>query len=423
MKKTLWTLGLLLVCGLALLWAAQGQAQKQQAARVVVAPVVRKEVSAGRSFVGTVEPLRLSTVGSAVAGRIEELLVEEGDRVTKGQPLARLRTQIIRAELATAEADLRLREAELEELKNGSRPEEIEHARATLAHAESVREYLKRSRERILSSGRAVSSEERDKAVAAAVQADASYYEAKANLKLIEAGPRKEKITQAEARKDSQEAEVRRIREQLERHTIVAPFDGYITAKRAEVGQWLMQGDRVADVAELDHVYVEAAVLEDYVANLRIGSPGRVEVASLPDHVFTGEVAVIVPQADLRARTFPVKVKVANHRVGKSVALKAGLFARVTLPVEKQEGALLVSKDALVLDGSNRQVFVIDPDPKDPSHGTARPVPVRLGIADDSWIQVKADLEPGQVVVVQGNERLRPGQAVEIVRTETGPKK
>src|SRR5262245_53536230 len=95
---------------------------------VFVESLKQEDVSEGHSFVGTLKPLRKSVVGSAAAGRVEEFLVNEGDAVKKGQPIARLRTGIIQAEVDAAKGELAAREAELEELKNGARPEELEQA-------------------------------------------------------------------------------------------------------------------------------------------------------------------------------------------------------------------------------------------------------------------------------------------------------
>jgi multidrug efflux pump subunit AcrA (membrane-fusion protein) len=72
----------------------------------------------------------------------------------------------------------------------------------------------------------------------------------------------------------------------------------------------------------------------------------------------------------------------------------------------------LVPKDAVVLGGVTPLVYVVAPDPMDSSKTVARPVPVRLGVCDGEMIQVIGELAEGQAVVVKGNERLRPGQAI-----------
>jgi RND family efflux transporter MFP subunit len=132
-------------------------------------------------------------------------------------------------------------------------------------------------------------------------------------------------------------------------------------------------------------------------------------------HVFTGQVAFVVPQADVRTRTFPVKIRVKNEITDRGPLLSSGMYARVTLPTGEKQQALLVPKDALVLGGPQPMVYVVDT--VDARQGKVKSVPVELGVASGHLIQVKGPLEPGKMVVVQGNERLRPGQDVTIVRT------
>jgi RND family efflux transporter MFP subunit len=388
-------------------------------AQVAVAPLVQRDVAAGQSFVGTVVPVRTSIVGGPIGGRVEEFAINEGDRVAKGQVLCKLRTKTIELELASAKAELEARKQELLELETGWRPEEIEQARARLAGSEALLKYRRArdARLKALLSTRGATQEEVQEATAAADQADHAFREAKAAFKVMEEGPRKEKIAQARAKMLAQQEEANRLQDQLDKHTIVAPFDGYIVAEHTEVGQWLNQGAAVAEVVELDQVDIEIPVLEDYIGGLRKGTPARVELGALAKDALIGEVVLVVPKANVRSRTFPVKVRVANQLVDGAPKLKAGMFARVTLQVGNLETALLVPKDALVLGGPSPMVYVVDVDGADASKGKARPVPVQLGVADDGLIQVKGDLKPGQQVVVVGNERLRPGQDVIVAKT------
>jgi hypothetical protein len=92
------------------------------------------------------------------------------------------------------------------------------------------------------------------------------------------------------------------------------------------------------------------------------------------------------------------------------VLIKAGMFARIHVPVGQKQMALVVPKDALVLGGPQPVVFVV-------RDGAAIPVPVTTGIAVDSVIQILGSVAAGDLVVVRGNERLRPNQPVRILET------
>ncbi len=313
-----------------------------------------------------------------------------------------------------------MRKQELAELENGSRPQEVEQAQAKMLAAEANWKFSKSRSERAKGlyesrAGRAISEEILEEAAAAATRDEQAYAEARAAHALVVAGPRQEKIAQAKARLLVQQAMVEKLQDQIKKHTIIARFAGYVTAEYTEVGAWLSRGDPVVEIVALDEVEVQAAVLEDHVPHVQVGSEVRVELPSLADRVFMGKVALVVPQADLRARTFPVKVRVKNEITPGGPLLKSGMLARVLLPTGQPQEALLVPKDALVLGGRNGPlVFVFQPEAGDGKRGQVRPVAVELGVAEGSWIQVRGPLAAGQQVVVEGNERLRAGQVVTV---------
>ena len=411
MKRQISFLAAMLLAGF------QAAAMAQRPPSLVAAvPVIEREVAAGQTFIGTVVPLRRSIVGTAVPGRVIEFSVNEGDRVKKDQPLAQLRLDALEIQRAAAMADLDLRKQELAEMENGARPEEIEQAKAKVQGAKAMMDYrqsrLKRFRELIAS--RATSTDELQDAASAADQAVALFLEARNGYELVVAGPREEKINQAKARVDASKEEVNRIEDQIRKHTIVSPFDGYVVAEYTEVGQWISQADPVAEVVEVDQVEITIALLEDYVSNLRIGQKVRVEISSLNKPVFEGYVAQIVPQADLKSRSFPVKVRVENQIIDDLPVIKPGMLARVTLPTGSPAMALMVPKDAIVLGGPTPVVFVVAPGKGD-APATARRVSVQLGVVKDDLIEVKGDLKSDDKVVYQGNERLMPGQPVALL--------
>lgn len=400
----------------ALAFASTASAQEMPPAPVHVAKVVQQDVSSGHTFVGTIMPKRIAAIGSAVDGRVTHFYVNEGDRVKADQPLAQLLTNTLEIELEGAKAELELRRQELAELQNGTRPEELAQAKAHLDEMKALRAYtqLKLERAKRLVKTRSGTEDELDDAISGADQAEQKYRQAEALHEMAVNGPRKERIAQALARVRHQEEVVRGIEDRIKKHTIRSYFDGYVTAEHTEIGQWVSSGELVAEVMELDWVDIRVMVLEDYIDKVSVGAPARIEVGALPDEAFTGEVVLIVPHADVRSRSFPVKVRVENKVVNGSVLLKSGMFARVTLPVGTRENSLLVPKDSLVLGGPSPMVFVVDVDAKSAQQGTVRPMPVELGVAHEGLIQVKGALKPGELVVTRGNERLRPGQAVQF---------
>lgn len=379
-------------------------------------------VAAGQAFVGTVLPARTSDVGSAVDGRLVELPIVDGQHVRAGEPIAQLLRGLLEIERAGAVAELERRRQVLAEMQAGSRTEEIDQAQAIVAGFEARSEY---ARSRLTRLGRLA---ERGTSTVDEVQdaqtelnaVDAQLRGSRAALALAEAGPRKEQVAQAAAAAAVQEAEVERIDDQLAKHTIRAPFDGWVVERFTEQGQWVSRGGLIARIAELHRLEVEVQVPELSIARLAVGADVRLELDAAPGRTWIGRVAHIVPQADLLSRSFPVEVELENSVENGVPVLKAGMLARAWLPVGKAGSATVVPKDALVLGGPRPIVYRITAGTATGgmTTGVVQPVEVTLGGAVEGSVEVRAGLSPGDIVVVRGNERLRPGMAVSFRQPE-----
>ncbi|WP_197525331.1 efflux RND transporter periplasmic adaptor subunit [Pseudobythopirellula maris] len=399
-------------------------AQPGGPAVVIAARLVERTVAAKQSFVGSIEPTKRATIGSAVSGRVTEFPVEAGDRVEKGEKLAQLLTATISLELAAAEAELEYRRQMLAELENGSRPEEVEQARARMAAANSRFEFATARRDRVqrvFLENRAVTDDEVGEAVSLAAEAEEAYAEAKAAHSLLVAGPREEVIAQSRAQVKIQEAVVERLRDQLAKYTIITRFAGYVVTEHTEIGAWVSSGDPVAEVVAVDRVEAVAQVSMQSVNYLRPGERVEINIPALEGRSFEGVVVTTVPQGDLRSRTFPVKVLLENEINDAGPLLKPGMIAHAVLPTGAPRTVLLAPKDAVVLDQSRRSMFVVDKASGEGQTGAVSLVPVTLGVASGPWIEVLGGVSAGQLVVVQGNERLRPGQEVKVSRVVDDP--
>jgi RND family efflux transporter MFP subunit len=326
----------------------------QNATKVAVQPVREAEVQTSVTLVGTAEARRSSTVASQVEGWVEEIFFEEGDEVQAGDPLARLEDRSLKIEIQGAVAAL-------EEAKS-----RLEQSKADLERLNALW---------------------KTRSIAEKALQDAQF----------EMQARKERVnvlaSQVENRKD-----------ELNKKTIRAPFSGWVAEQHVEVGEWVDAGGAVATLVDLDEVHIVVPVPERYIPFLKVGDSAMVGLDALPDRNFDGEIHSLLPRGDAQARTFPVEVAVPNS----DILIRSGMLARVTFSAGTPHRGLLLPKDALVLAGSERVVFVVNGQ-------KAHRVPVQVIAFHDNAVEVKADLRPGAIVVVIGNERLRDGQAVETV--------
>lgn len=387
---------------------------QQGPASVVVAKVAQFNVAGKQAFIGNVTANRSSVVGSAVDGRVLEFPVKAGQAVKTGDTLALIRTATIEIEIEGAKAELDLRLAELEELRNGSRPDEVRLAEATVDAASAMQDYArtKFSRsERLSKAGSGISQDEFEEARALALRAAATLAEANSQLALVREGPRPERIQQAAARVAVQQQVIAGLEDRLDKYTVRSPFDGFVINEMTQAGAWVQQGLAVAEVVEIDPVEIEVFVPESNIGFVRVGLQVVVRVEALPGRRFDGEVVRIVPLADARARTFPVKVRVANPAESGVHPLLPGMLAQVRLPTSVERLSLMVPKDALQLGGAQPAIMKI-------IEGKAVSVAVRAGASLEGLIAVEpveaGGLAENDTIVVRGNERLRPGQEVAI---------
>lgn len=410
-----------------------GRAPGPPPATVIVAEIVEEPVEPSQTFVGTVMPRRRTVVGSAVDGRVVEFLAEEGTRVTKGQPLTQLLTATIQIELEAAKAELELRQQEHAKLVK-TLPEDIAQARARQEQAKATAEFAQ-ARERrsksLFDRGPAISEEDMQEVRSTGRSAQQAHVAAEAALRAASSS-QAEDLAQSQAKVRMQQEQVNLLEDRLNKFTIKAPFDGYVVAEYTEVGAWVKQGDRIAEIIELAQVEVSVDVPEAYLIGLMevmAAAEDRGEAATADvrlraldvhrsvttERGRTGQVSRIVPQASPRSRTFAVKVVVENVPLRSNFLFQAGMLAHVTLPVGVAEkGTTLVPKDALVLMPDATYVCLAAKNPQGDGW-TARRVPVTVGLTKGDRVHVVGDgIVAGEQVVVRGNERLLPGQPIQI---------
>lgn len=320
--------------------------------RVVTA--AQKEVQRSVSLVGTAEPWKRSVAASEVGGLVEAYPVKEGVFVKKGQILARLRTDTLQIRYDAAVASLAEAKARYEQAQK-----DLERVKALFAKE-------------------LVTQKEYDDAI-------------------TQESALRERLTQLDA-------EIRQAKDRLIQSQILAPFAGWVTKEFTEVGQWVEEGGAVVELVDLSHVEVQVPLPEEFVRHVSPGDKVVAEFDGLPGMEFPGKVFSVVAQANPVSRTFPVKVDLANP----NLHIKSGMVARVSLNVGSPYAAVVIPKDALVLKGGKEFVFIV----KD---GTVTQISVKPLTHFDELVEVDGPVQEGMQVVVSGNERLLPGQAVRIL--------
>jgi HlyD family secretion protein len=240
--------------------------------------------------------------------RIAAVLVQEGDRVQRGQVLARLDGSRLEPQVAQAEARVAARRHAVERLHNGSRPEEIAQARANVASAKADATNARGQYERLKilahnSAGRGVSQQDLDNAKAALDVAEAKLAVNQKVLDLAIVGARKEDIGQAEAELRADEAQLAFLRQELADVQLVAPVDAVVRTRLMEPGEMASPQKSVFSLAITDPKWVRAYAAEPDLGKLHTGMTASVVVDSFPDRRFEGWVGFISPVAEFTPKT------------------------------------------------------------------------------------------------------------------------
>lgn len=281
--------------------------------------------------------------------RIAEVLVQEGDRVRKGQALALLDTSRLEPQLDQAEAQAKSQAAVVQRLRNGSRPQEIAQARANLALAQADAgqarsNYLRVKEVFQSSSGRAVSRQYLDNAKAQWDVAQARVAVNREAVELAVLGPRKEDIAQAEAMLEGDQANVALLKQQLADATLKAPLDAVVRSRIAEPGDMASPQKTAFTLAITDPKWVRAYVSETELGLVRSGMKASVQVDSFPRRRFAGWVGFISPVAEFTPKTVQTpdlrsslvyEVRVFVEDPGDD--LRLGMPATVDLPLESKK--------------------------------------------------------------------------------------
>ena len=240
--------------------------------------------------------------------RVAEVLVQEGDHVRRGQVLARLDTGRLTPQLAQAEATAAAQQQALARLRNGSRPEEIDQARANLASAAAEATVAAARHQRLVvlsgsSSGRALSRQDLDDAKATADADAARAAAARAALALSIAGPRREDIAQAGAQLQAQQAQVAVLRRQLTDADLVAPLDAVVRSRIVEPGEMATPQKPAFELAITDPKWVRAYVSETDLGHVKPGMKATVSVDAFKGRPFDGWVGFISPVAEFTPKS------------------------------------------------------------------------------------------------------------------------
>lgn len=385
--------------------------QQKAGLPVRVFEVQRRDLSDVVAVSGSIEAYRRTSVAPTVVDRIETIHVATGQHVQAGDLLATLETttsQLLRDQAAAALAEA---EGQLEKLRNGSRPEEIEAARAAMEQAEAQYELaaIERGRQATLYEEEASTLQQLQDAQRAEKVAKAALAAARAQHQLVQKGPRDEDIAIAADRVALARVDLSRAEKNLRDHYLKAPTAGVVTDNLLEPGDVAEMNTILFYVLEIDRVYLAVDVSEIYIPSVAVGMTVDVTIDSLPGVSFRGDVAEINPMADVRDRSFRVKILLDNQ-AGK---LLPGMFGRAHIEVRAARDALVIPNDAIRGGPGAHFVYIVDDENK------VRRIDIPQGRVFGDLVALTNTLQPGMRVVTLAHDALKPGMPATIAQDQS----
>ena len=308
------------------------------------------------------------------AGRLQDISVRLGDRVSRGQRIAKiedfeLQEQVKQQEAAleVSRATIRQREADLQLAQTNA-----ERSRSLFARQLLPKQTLDDTESR--------------------------YQSAVAQLDL------------ARAQNNQSTARLDELRINLTNTVIVSPVDGFVARRAVDPGAFVGQNAPVVDVVDIGRVRLVANIVEKDLDQLRTGDDTTVEVDAFPGETFVGRIARVAPVLDPATRTASIEIEIPNP----GFRLKPGMYARVTVTTDERKDALVVPANAVIDLGGRRGVFLAA------ENDTVSFRAVSVGIDQDAQVEILQGLAEGDRVVTVGAAALREGDRVLIAGSAAG---
>lgn len=345
---------------------------------------------------GTLQAYESVVVSSQVEGTVAKILVDLGDRVREGQPLAELDRREFEIAVRQAEAVLSQALARLGlrpgEDSQAVRPEdtsEVMRARASLDEAETTYKRARELYELKIGTRQAVD------------QTEAAFKTAQANYRASV-----DQVRTLKAQIEQYRAAVELARKKLSDTIIRAPFTGDVQRRTVSQGQYVMVQAPAFSLVQTNPLRLRAEVAERFVRAVREGQQVKVAVAGL-DQTFPARINRVSPAVTEQSRTLLIEALVDNA----AQLLRPGMFARASIVSDQTEQVLLVPASAVVNYYGINKVYAVD-------SGKVAERSIKLGDRFGDQFEVIDGLKPAEVIATSNLEKLALGVQVQVTRTE-----
>lgn len=357
--------------------------------------VSREFLTPIREYIGTTEPLREVTLRAQAEGQLLQLTVDVGDRISKGQVIAKLDDTLLNASLARAQAELVSLNSAVTEAQSDviSAQAEVESARVRFQQAQVDANRL----QQLYEEG-AIAQRDVELAQTEAKTAEQALKSAQSQVQV-----RKAAVETAKGRITSQKAVIAEEKKRLAFTQINSPMEGYVLERLTEEGNLIQTGGEIIRIGDFSQAIVNVAISELDLGKVTQGKTVNLKLDAFPNQTFTGIINQISLSAQGDSRQIPLEILLSNPE-GK---IKRGLMARVTFTPDNP--SLTIPESALQVGDRDNIVFIVDNQSSE-TQVIAREV--RLGKRRNGRVEVLTGLNDGDRIVSRASNPLEDGQRV-----------
>lgn len=392
--------------GLLVFWSG-----RTATARVMVADVVRENLSSIIATNGRVEPIAPQTFRARFDTFVQRTYVVEGQQVKRGQKLFDLDDTQVQADLSQARADLAAQEEALNVAKAGGYASQVAKANADLQKAQANRDQLRHDIDALtkLVAEKAATPEELQQSRLRLVEAEADLQSSEKVKQTLE-----KQAEQDQGRVGMQvehaRSTVRDLEERLQSAHGISPIDGTLYSFPIRQGDFVKAGDLLGELADLHKVRIRAFIDEPELGQIALNQPVDITWDAEPGRVWNGRTEVLPKQVVTRGTRSVGELicSVTNDRQD----LLPNTTVDVRIEVSERPLVLVVPRGAVLIDGDKRYVFRVE-------NNRLRRVQVTVGIANPTKIEIESGLNEGDVVALPGNAALK--QNLKVIPVNPAP--
>ena len=367
---------------------------------VMVAQAQTGEIQETVVLSGQVTPRVHINVIPEIAGKVETVEVQEGDSVKKGQLLAQLDAESQKLQLDQARTALRLANAQLEHSRESYALQE-QNRELTSRSDQGNKDYHEQNKqiEDLYIEGK-ITEEERKSFQSFTTQSQEEGQFTQPGV----GGISPQQIKMMEIQVEQAQIQVKLAELLYNKMNIKAPMEGTVAMVNLKAGEIASPAMPAFVLADMDTVYVQAALPEGAVNRVTPGLNVLVYVPAVQAEAFKGEVEEVNILSPDGGRAYPFKIVLDNSQG----LLKGGMYARLEVPVEQREETILIPLEALVMEEGADSVFVLE-------NNKALKKQVLLGLRDEKHVEILEGLNSGDRVIVRGQSSLLSGMEVEVL--------